>query len=110
MQPGSGVAPWLLSLRSHEASGHIACHGDELTQAASQHEQVPDAMAVSDALVVDEKVDARAVDQAAGDEPRRASGRQRRYEWMDGHEREPAHQHVKHHRYAAGSAPEREFL
>src|ERR1700751_4619377 len=47
------------------ASCDITRDADELTQTAGEYEQVPDAMSVPDALVVDEEVDACAIDDSA---------------------------------------------
>ncbi len=63
----------LTGLKLHFAavgvSRDVARDTDELTQTARQYEQVPDTMSVPDALVVDEEVDAGAIDDPAGHEP-----------------------------------------
>ena len=59
-----------------DASRDVARDAHELTDAPGEHEQMPDSMSVPDALVIDEKINADAVNDAAGQQPCRARGRQ----------------------------------
>ena len=48
---------------------HISANGHEVQRAATDHEQVPDAVPVAKACVVDEEHDARRIHHAAGQQP-----------------------------------------
>ena len=71
---------------------------------------MPDAVSVTDAFVVDEEVDAGAVDDAAHDEPGSSPCGQCVNQRANGNKREPAHQHVEQHGDDAGAPAQRELL
>jgi plasmid stabilization system protein ParE len=91
------------------SSSHVQQDAKEVADAATQHEQVPNAVVVP-GLVVQVEVNPRAVNESAQPQPDQPASRHGFHQRLDGNQYHPAHQYIEDHRQAPRMAAQGQFL